>query len=112
MRYTPQPGSTDLAKVLTGTKLKTYMGGKAVTASYLFAMVAPRGSQRRPHTPMAETAEASTEVHNGRVMGVVTVTADYAIADEVGNRSRPRGSHSLQRVATMMGNTRAPKRGR
>ena len=112
MRYTPHPGSTDLAKVLTGGRLKSHMMGQAVTASALFTMIAPRGPQRPPHTPMAHTARPSTEIINGRVMGVVTVEAGYAIADEVGNRSRPRGSHTLQRVATMMGNTRAPKRGR
>lgn len=100
-----------LGMVLAGSDLKRYMQRQADKGAALFTVMAPRGSQARPHTPLAATAEASTEFHKDRWVGVVTATADYAIASEVGNKRRPRGDHTLQRIATMLGNT-SPRRGR
>lgn len=108
MKYKVQnvgrPGN-DLSHVLTGAKLERHLHRTAEKGVALFATMAPRGSQKRPHTPLALTAEASTEFHVDRWVGVVTAGASYAIASEVGNRSRPRGAHTLARVATILGNT-------
>ena len=108
MRYRSQNvGRKDagLGMVLAGSDMKTYMHRKAEEGVALFAALAPRGSQKRPHTPLAATATASTEFHDDRWVGVVEAGADYAIASEVGNRRRPRGAHTLRQVATIMGKT-------
>lgn len=96
-----------LGHILAGSELKAHLKTQAEKGVALFAAMAPRGSQKRPHTPLALTAEASTEFRGDRWIGVVTAGADYAIASEVGNRRRPRGDHTLQRVATLLGNTSA-----
>lgn len=104
--------TTGLGHVLAGADLKKYMHGKAEEGVALFAAMAPRGSQKRPHTPLALTASASTEFSGDRWIGVVEAGAPYAIASEVGNRRRPRGAHTLRQVATILGDTKPAKKGR
>lgn len=104
--------NNDLGDVLRGDKLRIQMLLQAEKGVVLFAALAPRGSQKRPHTPLAATARASTEFQDDRWVGVVTAGADYAIASEVGNRQRPRGAHTLRQVATLLGDTSRPRRKR
>lgn len=101
-----------LGEVLAGSGMRSFMHRKAEEGAALFAVLAPRGSQKRPHIPLAATAEASTEFVDGRWIGVVTAGADYAIASEVGNRRRPRGANTLRQVATILGDTSPAKKGR
>lgn len=97
--------TSGLGEVLASSDMRAYMGKKAREGAALFTAMAPRGSQKRPHVPLAATAEASTEWAGDRWVGVVTAGASYAIASEVGNRRRPRGAHTLRQVATIMGKT-------
>lgn len=115
MKYRPlnvgQPAA-GLGTVLAGSDLRSFMHRKAEEGVALFAAMAPRGSQKRPHVPLAATADASTEFHGDRWVGVVEAGAPYAIASEVGNRQRPRGAHTLRQVATILGDTKPARRTR
>lgn len=103
--------ANDLGEVLRGQKLRIHLRNRAEIGRGLYAALAPRGSQKRPHVPMALRTSASTEMKGDRLIGVLTADAPYAIASEVGNRRRPRGDHTLRRVATLLGNT-SSRRGR
>lgn len=115
MKYKPEnvgKPTNGLGHVLAGEDLRRHMMQQAKVGVALFSAMAPRGSQKRPHTPLALTAQASTEFHEDRWVGVVTADAPYAIASEVGNRRRPRGAHTLLQVATILGDTKKPRRRR
>lgn len=104
--------ANDLGDVLRGQKLRTHLRNRVEIGKALYAALAPRGSQRRPHVPMALRTTASTEMKGDRLIGVLTADAPYAIASEYGNRQRPRGDHTLRRVATLLGDTKPARRGR
>lgn len=95
--WRPNPGSTDMARVLRGPAMRAAMWRQARRVRSAYASLAPRDSGS-----LSQSVTATTEIggaRRDRAVGVVTVSAPYAAAVEFGNRrTGGRGSHPLRRA--------------